>query len=306
MPNPYYRETFTAADGVQAKASALDAQFMAIEYAFDLLAGSLAGTLGLGGMRLTELKDTPSSYAGQGLRSLRVNVGENALEFFNEGQLVIKVVPGATYSFIASDAGALLLFTSGSPVVATIDAGVFDQGDVILVQQKGAGRVTFAAGAGVTINSSDALLATRTQHAQVGIVHLGSEEFTLLGERNAPTLGFASLVGGNQFSGAQAVNIHDLVDGANIATNASLSNNFRVTLGGNRTLDNPTNMRDGAIYNWIIKQDGTGGRTLAYGSKFKFSGGGSVSAAPSAVDMIVGLYDANADIIYCVLTKGFS
>ena len=61
-----------------------------------------------------------------------------------------------------------------------------------------------------------------------------------------------------------------LSDGANIATDASLSNVFTVTLGGNRTLDNPTNLVAGRTYVWVITQDGTGGRTLAYGSNFDF------------------------------------
>jgi hypothetical protein len=61
-----------------------------------------------------------------------------------------------------------------------------------------------------------------------------------------------------------------LSDAANIATDASLGNHFRVTLGGNRTLDNPTNPTDGQKCTWEIIQDGTGSRTLAYGSQFTF------------------------------------
>lgn len=119
-------------------------------------------------------------------------------------------------------------------------------------------------------------------------------------------LPYAKLAGGNSFTGAQTVAFQALTDAASIATDCSLSNHFSVTIGGNRTLANPTNMRDGGIYNWRIKQDGTGSRTLAYGSKFKFSGTSTLSTAPASVDRIVGQYHAADDVIECVLTLNFA
>jgi len=62
----------------------------------------------------------------------------------------------------------------------------------------------------------------------------------------------------------------NLTDGATIATDASLSNQFRVTLGGNRTLSNPTNGFDGQLVMWSIKQDATGSRTITLDTKFRF------------------------------------
>lgn len=61
-----------------------------------------------------------------------------------------------------------------------------------------------------------------------------------------------------------------LTDATNIATDASLGNHFRVTLGGNRTLSNPTNPADGQRAVWEIIQDNSGSRTLAVGSAFAF------------------------------------
>lgn len=51
---------------------------------------------------------------------------------------------------------------------------------------------------------------------------------------------------------------------ANIATDASLGNAFRVTLGANGpyTLKAPTNPTDGQMAIWEIAQDGTGNRSL--------------------------------------------
>ena len=86
---------------------------------------------------------------------------------------------------------------------------------------------------------------------------------------------------------------NDLVDAANIATDCSLGNVHRVVLFGNRTLDNPTNMKDGATYIWIVTQDITGGRTLSFGTAFKFAGGTAptLTTDPSAIDIISGVSD---------------
>ena len=77
-----------------------------------------------------------------------------------------------------------------------------------------------------------------------------------------------------------------LSDAASISTNLTLSNNFSVTLAGNRTLANPTNIAAGQSGSIFITQDGTGSRTLAYGSYFKFVGGTAptLSTAAAAVD----------------------
>lgn len=99
-----------------------------------------------------------------------------------------------------------------------------------------------------------------------------------------------------------------LTDGANIAIDASLSNNFRVTLGGNRTLDNPTGMISGQVFNIRIIQDGTGTRTLAYGNKYRSPGGMTLvvlSTTPSAEDFMSLQYDGVADTFFCVLNKNF-
>jgi len=62
-----------------------------------------------------------------------------------------------------------------------------------------------------------------------------------------------------------------LSDGANIATDAALGDLFTVTLGGNRTMDNPTNPVSGKRITYRITQDGTGSRTITWGSAFRGS-----------------------------------
>lgn len=98
-----------------------------------------------------------------------------------------------------------------------------------------------------------------------------------------------------------------LTDGATINTNLALGSYFTVTLAGNRTLANPTNPVDGATYRWRITQDGTGNRTLAYGSKFIFPGGApTASTAAGAIDLITAVYELSTDKYYAVMTKAYA
>ena len=75
------------------------------------------------------------------------------------------------------------------------------------------------------------------------------------------------------FTTAHGFAVTTLTDGANIAWDLSANQVARVTLGGNRTLSNPTNKVEGNVYVLIVKQDGTGGRTLSFSSDYKFAGG---------------------------------
>lgn len=64
-----------------------------------------------------------------------------------------------------------------------------------------------------------------------------------------------------------------LSDGANISWNLDTQQCAVVTLGGNRTLDNPSNMRAGSTYILLINQDGTGNRTLTFDTAYRFVDG---------------------------------
>lgn len=193
-------------------------------------------------------------------------------------------------------------FTASGAVTCRVVAGRFVSGDTMLLIQRGTGSVTVTAEAGVTINAPDGATVTGKQWAVLELICLGLESFLLRPVRDS-----ARLSGGNSLTGAQTVAFVTLTDAEGIATDAALSNHFAVTLGGNRTLENPTNMRDGGIYNWRIKQDGTGSRTLAFGSKFKWPGGTAptLSTAAGAIDRITGQYVAADDVIECAITKDF-
>jgi hypothetical protein len=100
-----------------------------------------------------------------------------------------------------------------------------------------------------------------------------------------------------------------LTDAATIATDASLGNIFRVTLGGNRTLGNPTNPTDGQKCIWEVIQDGTGTRTLAYDTKFAFGtdiASATLTTTASKRDFIGAVYSATPDKWYIIaFVKGY-
>lgn len=118
---------------------------------------------------------------------------------------------------------------------------------------------------------------------------------------------WASLSTAQVFTKAQGVTPVAITDGATINTDASLSNIFTVTLGGNRTLADPTNIVAGKTYVWRITQDGTGTRTLAYGTAFKWPGGTApvLSTASGAIDLIVGI-SINGTTINATCTKAYA
>jgi len=91
-----------------------------------------------------------------------------------------------------------------------------------------------------------------------------------------------------------------LTDAATIATDASLSNNFKVTLGGNRIMGAPTSLRNGQVLVYRVTQDGTGSRTLTWASIFAWPSGTAptLSTAAGKVDMFSGIYDSATSKIY--------
>jgi hypothetical protein len=97
-----------------------------------------------------------------------------------------------------------------------------------------------------------------------------------------------------------------LADGATINWDLSLGAMATVTLGGNRALANPTNLVAGASYILIVKQDGSGTRTLSFGSTYKFPEGidPTLSTGANAVDIIAFLSDGTS--LYGSLQANFS
>jgi len=84
-----------------------------------------------------------------------------------------------------------------------------------------------------------------------------------------------------------------LTDGATVTPNMNLGPAFSWTIGGNRTLANPSNLRAGDVWMIAITQDGTGSRTLSYGTLYQGENGylPALSTGAGYVDVLHFEYD---------------
>jgi hypothetical protein len=85
-----------------------------------------------------------------------------------------------------------------------------------------------------------------------------------------------------------------LTDAATIAVDASLGNDFRVTLGGNRTMANPANPTDGQQVIFQITQGAGGAKSLTWGSAYEFAAGTPppLSTGGGQTDLLGFIYNA--------------
>jgi hypothetical protein len=113
----------------------------------------------------------------------------------------------------------------------------------------------------------------------------------------------AVLAANQSFTVAQRGSITALTDAATITPDFNAANNYSLTIGGNRTLANPTNITAGQSGAIVITQDSTGGRTLAYGSYWKFPGGTvpTLTTTASAVDVLVYYVESTTRITATML-----
>tara|TARA_R110000803_G_scaffold32023_2_gene70897 strand:- start:231 stop:860 length:630 start_codon:yes stop_codon:yes gene_type:complete len=90
---------------------------------------------------------------------------------------------------------------------------------------------------------------------------------TVLGDNLSIGVPTDNTVSASKLSYAEAT----LTDGANIAWNAQSSPISKVTLGGNRILNAPSNSVAGQFISLLIIQDATGTRTLTWNAVFEFT-----------------------------------
>ena len=215
-------------------------------------------------------------------------------------------------NYVADEARAAFLnITSGTGGTVTIP----NVEKVYLVKNATSGTVTFTTGSGTTADVA-------TGEFQIVVCIAGNVVYatnygngvsafikTLLDDANAAaartTLGLGTVSVLDETTTAQYLaNTADkglstdqvwaagatvgLTDAATIALDMGTFINGTVTLGGNRTLGNPTNPKVGQS-GWIaITQDGTGSRTLAYASNWEFASGAApvLSTAAGTKDVL--------------------
>jgi hypothetical protein len=159
--------------------------------------------------------------------------------------------------------------------------------------------------ADVTISKADVNLGSADNTSDANKPVSTAQQTALNAKLNAANPAFTGTLSGPRVVTPSVA----LTDASTIATDASLGNYFRVTLGGNRTLGNPTNASDGQRIIFEFIQDGTGSRTLAYDTKFAF--GTDITAATLTTtinkrDFLTVIYNSTADKFYVVgFVKGY-
>jgi len=102
--------------------------------------------------------------------------------------LDINAQTGTTYTFVLTDNGKFVTASNASAITVTIPPAssvAYATGAQINIIQKGAGQVTFAAGSGVTINSTGASAAApklRAQYSSATAVYEGSDIWYVIGD----------------------------------------------------------------------------------------------------------------------------
>jgi hypothetical protein len=92
---------------------------------------------------------------------------------------------GTTYTLVAGNLNQLVTLNNASPITLTVPPSVFSAGDVINIAQIGAGKVTLAEGAGVTITSTGATADApelRAQYSAASIICTAADAFLVVGD----------------------------------------------------------------------------------------------------------------------------
>jgi hypothetical protein len=97
----------------------------------------------------------------------------------------INAQTGTTYTLVAGDLNDLVTLSNASAITLTVPPSVFSANDVINIAQIGAGQVTFAQGAGVTITSTGATASApklRAQYSTASVICTASNTFLVVGD----------------------------------------------------------------------------------------------------------------------------
>jgi hypothetical protein len=115
--------------------------------------------------------------------------GSNTYQWWNGSAWVDLISTGsvsnktANYTTVATDAGNTINSTS-TAITVTV-SNTLTAGQRIDFVQTGAGQITFAAGAGVTLNSKGSKLKTAGQYSAATILCLASGSYLLVGDLGA-------------------------------------------------------------------------------------------------------------------------
>ena len=197
--------------------------------------------------------------------------------------------------FKADGTGTSVGLSVGSGKVLSIAGTIALTGDQIQVSEGGTGATTADAAltnlGGTTVGAA----VFKAANAAAARSAIGAVIGTDVQAYDADT---AKTDVAQSFTAAQRGTITALTDGATITPDFAVANNFSVTLGGSRTLANPSNLTAGQSGVIVITQDGTGSRTLAFGSYWKFAAGTAptLTTTAAAVDVLAYYVESGSRI----------
>jgi hypothetical protein len=99
--------------------------------------------------------------------------------------LAINAQTGTSYTLVAGDLNDLVTLNNASAITLTVPPSVFSANDTISIAATGAGQVSLAQGAGVTINSTGAVSTApklRVQYSSASIICTASNTFLVVGD----------------------------------------------------------------------------------------------------------------------------
>jgi hypothetical protein len=157
--------------------------------------------------------------------------------------------------------------------------------------------------------SGDAVSRRKVFRKAAGVVAASAVGGAVLAEITA-TPASAATQSTTVASGGLAPAVVHLTDAATIAVDASLGNDFRVTLGGNRTMGTPANPANGDQIIFQVTQ-GTGAPyTLTWSSGYQFSAGlpqPALSGSAGHTDLLGFVYNATTGTwLLAAFLNGFS
>ena len=156
-------------------------------------------------------------------------------------------------------------------------------------------------------DSGQALSRRKIFKGAVGVAAVGAGGAVLTTAITSPASAAAKAT--TTEPGAVAPAVVNLTDAATIAVNASLGNDFRVTIAGNRTMGNPANPSEGQQIIFQVTQASGGSFTLTWGSSYEFSTGlpqPALSGTAGQTDLLGFVYHAaNGTWLLAAFVNGF-
>jgi hypothetical protein len=196
---------------------------------------------------------------------------------------------GTVASVTAANATITIAGTSSNPTVAV---GTIAESQVTSLTADLAAKV-----ASSTATTKGDLLAA-TGSASITRLGVGTDG-QVLTAASGQTTGLA-------WAAHATTRVVALTDGATITVNADTTDVGKVTLGGNRTIANPTGTPTaGQQLILRLKQDATGTRTITWGSIYRFSGGAAptLTSTASKTDYLGFIYNADDTKWDCLATR---